>query len=122
MHYNRKRLTGDAGEAEPRRGIKPPGEWYINPDGYVQRSHEGKTQLQHRVVMAKHLGRELFPDERPHHKNGDRSDNRISNLELWSTWQPAGQRVEDKLKWAREIMQRYANDQRVQRKRRITDG
>jgi hypothetical protein len=107
MHYNRKRLTGDAGEAAPRRGIRPTGEWYVNSDGYVQRSFHGKTELQHRVVMSEHLGRELFPDENAHHKNGDRSDNRISNLELWSTWQPAGQRVEDKIAWARELLARY---------------
>lgn len=59
-------------------------------------------------VMERHLGRPLWPDETVHHKYGDRGDNRIENLELWSSWQPAGQRVEDKLVWAREILARYA--------------
>jgi hypothetical protein len=49
----------------------------------------------------------LLPNENVHHLNGDRSDNRDENLELWSTSQPSGQRVADKMKWVWEMAALY---------------
>lgn len=92
-----------------RRGDKSPS-WkggYKNKKGYVVITENGISKFQHRIVMEQKLGRNLFVDENVHHKNGVRNDNRIENLELWSTSQPSGQRVEDKTKWAIDWLKKY---------------
>lgn len=64
---------------------------------------------EHRLVMSEHLGRPLLTKENVHHKDGNRQNNKLSNLELWNTMQPAGQKVEDKIKWAKKILKIYEN-------------
>jgi hypothetical protein len=60
--------------------------------------------------MAIHLDRPLRPEENVHHLNGDRLDNRLENLELWSTSQPIGARVEDLLEHAQAIIDLYGEE------------
>jgi hypothetical protein len=114
MHYARWQTHGDPGQAEAHYGNA--GERYVTSRGYVKvwrpdhpHSQRGRV-WEHRVVMEEHLERTLLPDETVHHRNGRRDDNRLENLELWSSRHPRGQRVDDLVEFALETLRRYRPD------------
>jgi hypothetical protein len=113
-HYKRVLATGDPRPEVPIRKASGKGRIHkgykyvwVPPKLRHLVGGEGEV-VEHRLVMAKALGRPLLPDEQVHHRNNNRLDNRLENLELWSHSHPSGARVEDLVEFAVMILARYA--------------
>lgn len=58
------------------------GRGWITKEGYRKFKKNGKDLYEHRMIMEKHLGRELNPSEKIHHIDEDKLNNNINNLLL----------------------------------------
>lgn len=69
----------------------------LSADEQEKYQRPGKTQpwymLEHRLIMSKSLQRPLHKEEHVHHINGDRTDNRIENLQLRTHYHGTGVRL-----------------------------
>lgn len=116
IHYKSLKKHGDPLKAKWRVNEQGKREWHPAHNGYIVRYEPGNPNAikngyvyQHRQVMADHIGRPLRDGENVHHKNGKKADNDLLNLELWISSQPAGQRVQDLVGWARTLLAQYGD-------------
>lgn len=65
----------------PERILMPNGR-YSHNEGYIRIKVGTRIVLEHRHIMELTIGRKLRPKEVVHHKNGNRADNRLSNLAI----------------------------------------
>lgn len=75
-------MLGRAGVDSPtwRGGRK------VRTDGYIALTvAPGTAELEHRLVMAEHLGRPLVSGEVVHHIDRNRANNAVDNLRLYSS-------------------------------------
>jgi hypothetical protein len=75
-----------------------------NGDGYVATN---------RFVMSEHLGRALLSQETVHHKDLNKLNNDIDNLELWASIHPKGARVSDLVEYAESLLRLYAPEKLI---------
>lgn len=92
-------LTGEShwkwrdgrGRVNGYEAIKVPDHPFCHVTGYV---------YEHRLIMEKHLGRYLKPNEHIHHKDGDKLNNNIENLVLIDHRSHIRKHMVPKAKWS----------------------
>lgn len=70
----------------------------IKPSGYVEHTRgEHKGRGVHVVLIEKRIGRRLFANEVVHHKDGNRSNNDLDNLQLMTRAEHASLHAKENL-------------------------
>jgi len=111
-HYSKYQKYGDplyASEWYKKRGEKKIMDGYVMVYAPKHPRARMSRVLEHRLIIEKKIGRYLLPNESVHHINGIKTDNRPENLELWIKTHPSGQRPEDLVMWAENIIELYGH-------------
>lgn len=84
-------------------------------DGYLRRydpdhpwPRKGGYVLEHVRLMELLIGRRILPTETVHHKNHDRTDNRLENLELMPRGAHSAQHRKEDTHMRRRVAGRFA--------------
>lgn len=96
--WNEWRCRGDKGHIEPHGG-------YLYEK--VVRDNRMFFTLIHRFMVEEYLGLRLIKGEYVHHLDRDKTNNAISNLELWVATPKVGASEDEILIWAKGVVDRY---------------
>lgn len=69
------------------KSVNLPDGCYLSLDGYIilTSTKDGRKKFPiHRYIIEQKIGRKLLPDEIVHHKNENKLDNRVCNLQILS--------------------------------------